>query len=136
MPPAPTSAVGVVVWKDDRVLLVQRGQAPHVGQWTLPGGRQKWGETVAEAAVREVREETGIEIDLVCLIDVVDLIADDHHFVVTEMAARWLSGRARAGSDAADLIWAEPSQWATLGLSEDVRRVIKAGAERLSSATR
>ena len=61
-PDRPIVGVGVVVWRGDRVLLIQRGKAPRQGQWSLPGGAQELGETVVEAAVREVLEETGLAI--------------------------------------------------------------------------
>ena len=69
-PDRPFVGVGVVVWRGDNVLLIQRGKPPRIGAWSLPGGAQELGETVRETAVREVREETGVEIDVTHLIDV------------------------------------------------------------------
>ncbi|GAB6053758.1 NUDIX hydrolase [Magnetospira thiophila] len=136
MPPTPVSAVGVVVWKAARVLLVQRGHWPNAGRWTLPGGHQEWGETIAQAAIREVREETGLEIELCGLVDVVDLIGEDYHFTVTEMAARWHSGTARAASDVAAVIWADSEQQKALNLTQEVQRIIKASQTLLEKASR
>jgi 8-oxo-dGTP diphosphatase len=70
----PVPAVGVVVLKSDEVLLVRRGTPPRLGQWSLPGGRIEFGETVEAAALRELKEETGVEAELLGLIEVVDAI--------------------------------------------------------------
>ena len=76
-PDRPFVGVGVVVWRDGKVLLVKRGQAPRRGHWSIPGGGQELGETLQEAACREVKEETGINIEVMGLIDVVDSIRQD-----------------------------------------------------------
>lgn len=105
-PSRPWSAVGVVVWKDDHVLLIQRGKEPRRGEWSIPGGSHDVGETVREAAVREVMEETGVTIRLGPIIDVIDTIHRDAdgrvltHFTLTDFAATWLSGEPVAGDDA------------------------------------
>ena len=75
-PNRPLIGVGAVVIRHARVLLVRRDKAPRAGRWSLPGGRQRLGETLREAAAREVREETGIEIEVMALLDVVDFLAD------------------------------------------------------------
>ena len=69
-PNRPLVGVGVVVFKGDRVLLVRRGKPPRQGRWSLPGGRQRLGEAVRETASREVREETGLEVEVTALLDV------------------------------------------------------------------
>jgi 8-oxo-dGTP diphosphatase len=105
---APTPAAGVICFRGGEVLLVRRGTPPRLNEWSLPGGRVEWGETAAEAALRELREETGIEAQLLGLVDVVDgLFADqagktDRHYVLIDYAARWLSGEPVAGDDAAE----------------------------------
>lgn len=105
-PSRPWSAVGVVVWKDDHVLLIQRGKEPRRGEWSIPGGSHDVGETVREGAVREVMEETGVTIRLGPIIDVIDTIHRDAdgrvltHFTLTDFAATWLSGEPVAGDDA------------------------------------
>jgi ADP-ribose pyrophosphatase YjhB (NUDIX family) len=103
-------AVGAIVWKEDRFLLIRRGRPPRQGGWSIPGGRQEAGETVQEAVHREIREEAGIEIEITGLAAVVDLIDRDerdikHHYTVIDMLAEWRSGEARAGDDAMDTAW-------------------------------
>jgi 8-oxo-dGTP diphosphatase len=105
--PRPTA--GVVCLRDREVLLIKRGNPPRQGQWSLPGGRIEWGETSEAAALRELVEETGIEAELLGLIDVVDGIMTSRetgqvtrHYIMVDYAARWLSGEPVAGDDAAD----------------------------------
>lgn len=104
----PVPAVGVVCLKGDAVLLIRRGTPPRQGEWSLPGGRIEPGEPVMAAALRELREETGVEADLVGLIDVVDGLfptsdgGGGKHYVLIDYAARWRSGEVRAGDDAAE----------------------------------
>jgi 8-oxo-dGTP diphosphatase len=76
-PDRPIAGVGVVVLRDDQVLMIRRGREPRMGQWSIPGGKQELGETWQETAVREVREETGVEIDVIGIVDVVDAIIRD-----------------------------------------------------------
>ena len=76
-PDRPIVGVGVVAFREDDVLLIQRGKPPHAGRWSLPGGAQELGEPVRDAALREVREETGVEVRLTGLVDTVDSIQTD-----------------------------------------------------------
>ncbi|MGB0571260.1 MAG: NUDIX hydrolase [Alphaproteobacteria bacterium] len=76
-PDRPIAGVGVVVLRDNRVLMIRRGREPRMGQWSIPGGKQEVGETWRETAIREVREETGVEIDIIGIVDVIDAIVRD-----------------------------------------------------------
>ena len=98
----PTPAVGVVCLKGDEVLLIQRGTPPRVGEWSLPGGRLEPGERLAEAVLRELREETGVEAELIGLVDVVDGLFPEagRHYVLIDYAARWVAGEPVAADDA------------------------------------
>ena len=129
-PNRPLIGVGVVVFKGDRVLLIRRGKPPREGQWSLPGGRQRLGERVADAAAREVAEEAGIQIDVGGLVDVVDSITRDtagavqYHYTLVDVVAEWRGGEAIAGHDAAEIAWADPNDLAPYGLWQETERVI------------
>lgn len=106
----PEVAVGAVLVHDGSLLLVRRGHGPAAGSWSVPGGRVEWGETLAEAIVREVGEETGLECVCGELLGWVELIdtdgGEDHHFVVLDFVATVLEhGEPVAGDDAAEVRW-------------------------------
>lgn len=96
----PIPGAGVVVWKDDQVLIIQRGKAPMKGQWSIPGGKIEFGETAQQAALRELKEETGVEAEIVGLIDVFDSFVNNKHYILVDYAARWVSGEPKASDDA------------------------------------
>lgn len=121
----PIAAVGVVCLRGDETLLVRRGAAPLEGRWSLPGGRIEWGERAADAALRELKEETGCDAELVGLIDVVDALFDDH-YVLIDFAARWISGAPQAGDDAREARFFAPEEIAGLDLWEETQRIIEA----------
>ena len=110
-PKAPVVGVGVVILRDDTVLLVQRAKDPGRLTWSLPGGAQELGETVFDAARREVREETGLDVTILGLVDVVDSIRRDaeglieYHYTLVDVAAESLFGEPQASSDAAACQW-------------------------------
>lgn len=107
----PELSVGAVLVHDGSLLLVRRGHGPAAGEWSVPGGRVEWGETLAEALVREVREETGLECVCGEMLGWVELISeegepDPHHFVVLDFVATVLEhGEPVAGDDAAEVRW-------------------------------
>lgn len=124
---APVAAAGAVILRGDAVLLVRRGRPPLQGEWSLPGGKIRFGESASEAAVREAREETGCAIAIAGLIDVVDWIDEDAgaHFVLADFAARWIAGEPVAGDDADAARFFTPAALAGLALWSETRRVIE-----------
>ena len=139
-PDYPMVGVGVVVWKDEMVLLIQRGKPPRAGAWSLPGGRQELGETTREAGVREVLEETGIKIEIKDLIDVVDTINRDDsgrvrmQYTLVDYWAEWKSGEPTASTDAADARWVHPEDLPDYNLWDETLRVIHVSAKSRSGS--
>ena len=134
-PDRPYVGVGVVVLRGDEVLLVQRGKPPKAGSWSIPGGAQHLGETVAEAALREVREETGLEVRLGNRLGVVDSIQRDEagrvvfHYTLVDFAAHWMAGEAVAGDDAADVAWVRIDELHRHDLWDETVRIIRLAAD-------
>lgn len=101
--PRPTVAVGAFVFdRERRLLVVQRGQPPGEGMWSVPGGKQEPGETLAQAVAREVREETGLIVEVRALACVVERIDEHHHYVILDYDADVIGGELAAGSDVRD----------------------------------
>ena len=129
-PERPFVGVGVVVLRGDEVLLVQRGKAPNKGQWSIPGGKQRLGETVMQAVHRELLEETGVKIKQAALLDVVDVIMQDdngkiqYHYTLVDYQAEWLSGECRSGDDADAVKWVSFDELNSVGLLEKTRDII------------
>jgi mutator protein MutT len=103
------------VVRGGRVLLIRRGKEPLCGRWVVPGGTVELGETLVQALVRELEEETGLRVEPLELLTVFDRIEREgetvvHHFVIVDYLCRWLSGEARAASDALDVAWASPEE--------------------------
>jgi ADP-ribose pyrophosphatase YjhB (NUDIX family) len=130
-PSHPFVGIGVTVWQNDKVLLVRRKNPPAPGQWGLPGGKQQLGETIMEAAVREVFEETGIAIAPIGIITALDGITRDeagkveYHYTIIEVAGEYQSGEAKADDDACDVCWATLAEVETLCSWKEVARVVR-----------
>ena len=128
----PVPAVGVVCLKGDAVLLIRRGTPPRQGQWSLPGGRIEPGEAATDAAIRDLREETGVEARLTGLLDVVDGIfpSAGRHYVLIDYAAEWQSGEPVAGDDAVEARFVPLDQVEALIDWSETRRIIALAAAR------
>ena len=114
------------------VLLIRRGTPPRLGEWSIPGGRIEWGERAADAALRELEEETGVRGEMLGLLDVVDGLFGERHYVLIDYAVRWTSGEARAGDDAADAaFWPAAEAIRRVDWSE-TKRIIAVAIERFA----
>jgi 8-oxo-dGTP diphosphatase len=138
-PDRPFVGVGTVVLRGDAVLLVRRAKAPSEGHWSIPGGAQHIGESVAQAALREVREETGLEVDLVEQIAVIDSIRHDEagkvafHYTLIDFVALWRSGEPVAGDDASEAIWAPIARIGDYGMWDETERIIRLARDRVAA---
>jgi 8-oxo-dGTP diphosphatase len=101
----PTLAVGAIVIRDDALLMVRRGREPNKGLWTIPGGRVEAGEYLSDALRREVREETGIEIDVGDLLGVLERKGDVHYVILDFLAQPLDDATPAAADDAAEARW-------------------------------
>lgn len=126
--PRPLIGVGAVVFNDaGDILLIKRGKPPQYGRWMVPGGRLEWGETLEQAAIREVREETGLDIEIEAFVEIIEAITPGEsgfHYVIMDYAARAVSGTLMAGSDALDAVWVKVADLETFDLTADLASVI------------
>jgi len=134
-PERPIVGIGVVVLEAENILMIQRSKPPRVGGWSLPGGAQKLGETIYETAIREVKEETNIDIEVMGLIDVVDSIHRDkggavqYHYTLVDVLARSLGGILAAGDDAIDAKWVAHQHIWGMELWPETERIIQLAIE-------
>src|ERR1022692_2442738 len=137
-PESPLVGVGAVIVQDQRVLLIRRGQAPLLGEWSLPGGVLECGETLREAVVREAREETGLVVETDEMLGVYERVirGDDgrvrYHYVLIDFLCRPVGGDLKAGSDAADVRWFTRDELPALNLAYDANDVVLKGLSRRS----
>lgn len=130
-PDFPRVAVGAVVFKDERVLLVRRGQPPAENLWAIPGGSVEIGETLQTAAEREIREETGIRIRAAEPIYTFDVIERDKtgsirfHYVIVDLSAEYVSGELTAGDDALEVRWVSADEIKTLTVNATTLRLLQ-----------
>jgi len=134
-PDAPRVAVGVVVMKEGRVLLVRRAQPPGEGQWAIPGGRVELGESLQAAAEREVREETGVIIRAGQPIYTFDVILRDEagrirfHYVIIDLLADYVSGQPHPGDDVSEARWIASQELERLPVTQTTRQLLKKFAD-------
>jgi len=126
-----TNCVGVVCIRDEDVLLIQRGTAPRKGEWSIPGGRIEAGETEAQAALRELSEETSVNADLLTKITALDADFEGFHYRLHDYLARWTSGEPKAGDDADKARFVPVSEIDKLGMWPETVRVIQEGYAKM-----
>ena len=135
-PDQPLVGVGSIIIEQDRVLLVKRGHAPLAGEWSIPGGVLEVGETLRQAAAREVMEETGLIVEVADLLGVYDRILRDadertlYHYVLVDFLCHRTAGIARASGDAAEVRWVNRTELEGLGLAADTVEVVQLGFEK------
>jgi len=137
-PLVPLIGVGAVVVENGRVLLVRRGREPLKGQWSLPGGLLELGETLTAGTAREVMEETGLIVEPLELIELIDRVHHEndrvrYHYVIADYLCRVIGGTLQAASDADEARWVERAEWnshSALKLDPITVRVIELGWQR------
>jgi 8-oxo-dGTP diphosphatase len=140
-PTRPYLAVSAAIFRDGRVLIVRRARAPANGLYTLPGGGVELGETLEEAVVREVREETGLEVEPVALAGYRQAITRDasggveRHFVILPFAARWIAGEVSLNEELGEANWLDPAELSGLKTTEGLALIVSAARERLVAAS-
>lgn len=141
-PDAPVVAVGVLVLDGDLVLLVQRARPPQVGRWTVPGGGVEVGESLEEAALRELREETGLACTLGPVVEVLDRVVRDDagrvefHYVILDFVGTAPTGTLQAASDCADARWVPIAELDRFETTDGLAPVIHRARAMLSSGER
>jgi 8-oxo-dGTP diphosphatase len=135
-PESPLVGVGAVIINEGRVLLVKRGHAPLAGEWSIPGGVLEVGETLREAAIREVQEETCLTVETADLLGVYDRVLRDeahrtlYHYVLVDFLCRRVAGEPKAAGDADEVHWFTLAEVGGFTLAEDTAEVIRLGFEK------
>lgn len=139
-PDRPFLAVSAAIIKDGRVLIVRRATSPMLGLYTLPGGVVEAGETLEQALVREITEETSLTIAPVGLAGYRDAIFHDkdkrveRHFVIMAFAAKWVAGEPKLNEELHDYHWLTPKELSTLKTTEGLYEIVEAAFERYAAA--
>lgn len=141
-PEYPIVGVGGVIFLDGKVVLVKRGNEPGYGQWSIPGGAVNLGETIEEAVKREVYEETGLDVEALEVVKVVDPIIKDkdnrilYHFVLIDFLCRYKSGNLMADSDVLDACVVPMSELSDYDLPAVTLEVIEKAEDLLKKRTK
>ena len=147
-PDRPVVGVGGVVIENGRALLIRRGTEPLLGQWSIPGGTLELGESLENGVIRELKEETGLTVRILEMIEVFDRIYEDevdaaggansesssiagqkkgprYHYVIIDYLCERIDGEAKAGSDVTDVAFATEDELAKYGLTETATRILR-----------
>ena len=139
-PDRPFLAVSAAIIRDGRVLVARRARGPALGIWTMPGGVVEAGETLAEALVREIAEETAMIVEPVALAGHREVVVRDddqrvsRHFVIMCFATRWISGEPQLNEELAEARWLKPEELAGLKTTEGLAEIVAAAFERMAAA--
>jgi 8-oxo-dGTP diphosphatase len=140
-PDRPYLAVSAAIIRDGRVLVAQRARGPALGIWTMPGGVVEAGESLTEALVREIQEETALTIEPVALAGHREVMVRDgggrvsRHFVIMCFAARWIAGEPQLNDELSDARWLLPAELAGLKTTEGLAEIVASAFERMELAS-
>lgn len=135
-PPTPLVGVGALIVNNGKIVLVRRRKEPAQGEWSIPGGLVNVGETLKEAVIREVFEETGLDVEPKALVELLERIFPDddgrirYHYVLADYLCSVVGGALIAGSDATDAVWADRSELNWYALPAVTMRVILNALDR------
>ena len=139
-PDRPFLAVSAAIIRDGRVLVARRARGPAYGIWTMPGGVVEAGETLIEALIREIAEETAMVVEPVALAGYRDVVVRDddkrvsRHFVIMCFATRWISGEPQLNEELAEARWLKLEELAELKTTEGLAEIVAAAFERMAAA--
>jgi len=139
-PDRPILAVSAAIIRDGRVFIARRARGPALGVWTMPGGMVEVGETLREALIREILEETSMTIEPVALAGHREVIVRDdsgrvsRHFVILCFASRWIAGETRLNDELDESEWVRPSELKDLKTTEGLAEIVAAAFERMEMA--
>jgi 8-oxo-dGTP diphosphatase len=139
-PDRPFLAVSAAIIRDGRVLLARRARGPAYGIWTMPGGVVEAGETLIEALIREIAEETAMVVEPVALAGHREVVVRDddkrvsRHFVIMCFATRWISGEPQLNDELAEARWLKPEELGGLETTEGLADIVAAAFDRMAAA--
>jgi ADP-ribose pyrophosphatase YjhB (NUDIX family) len=139
-PDRPFLAVSAAIIRDGRVLVTQRARGPGIGIWSMPGGVVEAGETLAEALIREIQEETALTIEPVTLAGHREVVVRDgagrasRHFVILCFASRWIAGEMKLNEELSDFRWLKLEELSGLKTTEGLAEIVAAAFERMKTA--
>jgi ADP-ribose pyrophosphatase YjhB (NUDIX family) len=139
-PPRPILAVSLAVFREGRALIARRARAPLSGLYSLPGGVVEIGESLSEAALRELDEEVGVKAEIVAFNDHVEsIVRDDNggvraHYVIASFVARWVAGEARTSAEADSVLWIDPAALNDLPATPGLANILTRAASLIGAA--
>ena len=139
-PDRPFLAVSAAIIRDGRVLVARRARGPAYNIWTMPGGVVEAGETLTEALIREIAEETAMVVEPVALAGYRDVVVRDddkrvsRHFVIMCFATRWISGEPQLNEELAEARWLKPEELGGLKTTEGLAEIVTAAFEQMAAA--